>query len=244
MLVPAFVTLGCAVDNEYIAKLPLFEARSDKIPGLMSPLERKEAIREKGKKGKKASEADKEMIVAQLMVEYRTSPDRNMRRESVDAMAKIPYSKRDQYMKEILNDEDSFVRISALEALGAMNTLSQEELVAIFIEHLKRDPDKDVRLTSVRLLGQSFPWQSPKSAISPELRNTVLAALGDALYDKISAVRYESMQSLHRVAGKDFGNDINRWIQYVQYVKGETSDAPRERSFAEKLPRIQLPMLK
>ncbi|MDR0337298.1 MAG: hypothetical protein LBI18_09430, partial [Planctomycetaceae bacterium] len=72
----------------------------------------------------------------------------------------------------------------------------------------------------------------------------IVQALGEALYDKVPAVRYEAMQSLHKITGKDYGNDINRWIQYVQYQKGETEKVPAERSFAEKLPTIQLPMFK
>jgi len=112
-----FGCVGCATDNAFLAKVPLFEARNDKIPGLMSPKERKKLIQEKGEKGAKAPEGEKEILVAQLMVEYRTSPDQNMRREAVDAMAKIPHPKRDSYMKEMLKDDDPFIRISVLETV-------------------------------------------------------------------------------------------------------------------------------
>lgn len=240
------LTSGCAVDNEVLAKMPLFEAKSDRIPGLTPPHKRKELIREKGKQGAKAKENEKETLVAQLMVEYRTSPDPNMRREAVDAMAKIPHPKRDEYLKEILQDADPFVRISSLEALSRTYSGSPSELAAILQEHLKRDPDKDVRLISIRLLGDSFAWQAKKKGVAatPELRDGALAVLGEALYDKVPAVRYEAMQSLHKVSGKDYGTDINRWMQYARHVKGESTEAPQERSFAEKLPKIHLPMLK
>lgn len=241
---------GCATDNEYIAKLPLFEAYSDKIPGLTPPIERKKQIRLKGEKGAVAPDAEKEILVAQLMVEYRTSPDPNMRREAVDAMAKIPYPKRDLYMKEILEDADPFVRISALEAVGQTFNGERAELASILIEHMKSDPDKDVRLTCVRLLGDKFAGRSKgivpvTVALAPEAVGTaVFDALADGLYDKVPAVRYESMQSLRKVTGQDYGSDINRWIQYVRHTRGESPELPKERSFAEKLPRIQLPMLK
>lgn len=236
-----FLNSGCAVDNEFMAKMPLFEAKSDRIPGLMPATERKKMIRTKGEKGAKAPEQEKEIIVAQLMVEYRTSPDPNMRREAVDAMAKIPHAKRDEYMKEILKDQDPFVRLSALEAVGESFNGSQKELVAIMIEHLKTDRDKDVRLAAARLLG---PIGQTQLKGGNELTQNIVAALGEALYDKVPAIRYEAMQSLAKTTAKDYGKDINRWIQYVQYTKGETAEQPKERTFAEKLPTIHLPMFK
>lgn len=232
---------GCAVDNEFLAKMPLFEAKSDRIPGLMPATERRELIRAKGEKGAKTSDQEKEVIVAQLMVEYRTSPDPNMRREAVDAMAKIPHAKRDEYMKEILKDDDPFVRLSALEAMGESFNGSQNELLAIMIEHLKTDRDKDVRLAAVRLLG---PIAKSTSKEGNELTQTIILALGEALYDKVPAIRYEAMHSLAKTTKQDYGKDINRWIQYVQYVKGETTEQPKERTLAERLPTIHLPMFK
>jgi predicted transcriptional regulator with HTH domain len=244
-----FSTSGCAVDNEFIAKLPLFEAKSDKIPGLEPPHQRKKQIQFKGQQGATVSDSEKEILVAQLMVEYRTSPDPNMRREAVDAMAKIPHPKRDQYMKEVLTDSDPFVRLSALEALGKTYNGTRKELALLLIETSKKDTDKDIRLTAIRLLPQTAP--SPSQKITPQtpddiksLRSFIVQELGETLYDKVPAVRYEAMQSLHKITGKDYGNDINRWIQYIQYQKGEAETLPSERSFAEKLPAIQLPMFK
>ncbi|MDR0608570.1 MAG: HEAT repeat domain-containing protein [Planctomycetaceae bacterium] len=242
-----FTTSGCAVDNEFIAKLPLFEAKSDKIPGLEPPQQRQKQIQLKGRKGASVSDAEKEILVAQLMVEYRTSPDPNMRREAVDAMAKIPHPKRDQYMKEILTDSDPFVRLSALEALGKTYNGTRKELALLLIETSKRDTDKDIRLAAIRLLAHSFPKQPERKnvvKIPDEIETMIVQVLGEALYDKVPAVRYEAMQSLHKITGKDYGNDINRWIQYVQYQKGEAETLPNERSFAEKLPSVQLPMFK
>lgn len=245
LLLAVLGSSGCAVDNEFLAKMPLFEAKSDRIPGLLPPLERAKLIRAKGEKGAKAPDSEKEILVAQLMVEYRTSPDSNMRRESVDAMAKIPHPKRDEYMKEILKDQDPFVRISALEAVGKSYNGSQQELATILIDHLRHDPDKDVRIAGARQLATALPWKAGKGETVPEeLRRRCVAALGETLYDKTTVIRYESMQALRVVTGKDYGSDINRWTQYVRYTKGEEPELPKERTFAEKLPSIHLPMLK
>ena len=235
----AVLLSGCAVDNQHIAKLPLFEARSDVIPGLDSPHQRKKTIREKGEKGAKASDAEKEVLVAQLVLEYQTSPDPNMRREAVDALAKIPHPQRDRHLQEILKDENPFVRLSALEALGKTYSGPVDELVSLLINQMKIDPDKDIRATSVRILGNV----TPKNSANDLHRSTVLE-LGNLLHDRVPAVQYESMQSLGRITGKNYGNDINRWLQLVRYMNGEVPELPSERTFSEKMPRIALPMFK
>jgi hypothetical protein len=244
MLLPIFggiavLLSGCAVENEQLAKLPLFSAKTDNIPGLVSPHQRKKDIREKGAKGATAHDSEKEILVAQLVHEYQTSPDPNMRREAVDALAKIPHPQRDQYLREILKDENPFVRLSALEALGKTYSGPVDELVSLLIETMKADPDKDIRSTSVRILGD----RCPKDSANELHRNTVLE-LGNLLYDKVPAIQYEAMQSLGRITGKNYGNDINRWLQLTRYMKGEVPELPPERTFAEKMPRIALPMFK
>jgi hypothetical protein len=50
------------------------------------------------------------------------------------------------------------------------------------------------------------------------------------------------MVSLQSITGKDYGHDVNRWQQYVRYTGGEEPEAPSERSLAEKIPSITLPM--
>jgi len=52
------------------------------------------------------------------------------------------------------------------------------------------------------------------------------------------------MGALQKITGKDYGYDINRWLQYVRYQNGEVPDLPSERSLAEKMPNVALPMFK
>jgi hypothetical protein len=267
ILVPIFgsiaVTLfsGCAVENQFFAKLPFFEAKSDHIPGLDPPPLRKKLIREKGKKGASAGESDKEIYVAQLVYEYQTSPDPNMRREAVDALAMIPHPDRDRYLLDIVKDESPFVRLSALEALSKTYSGNPEDLTALLIDRMKADSDKDVRLVSIRILGDVSPkinnsverdmlWQKGtvslwrKRTVSNDTGDVAIMELGNLLHDKVPAVRYAAMGSLQKITGKDYGHDINRWLQYVRYTNGEVPNSPSERSLAEKMPSIALPMLK
>ncbi len=242
---------GCATDNEFLAKMPLFEANSDRIPGLTPPRERKKQIELKGQKGATAPDAEKEILVAQLMVEYRTSKDPNMRRAAVDAMSKIPHAKRDLYMKEVLKDPDPFVRISALDAIGKSFKVPEEQ-VGILIESMKSDSDKDVRLRAadhVGILGAAYAGREKKVlpitiATNGEQAKRIESALSEMLLDKVPAMREQAMVSLHKVTGKDYGMNINRWLEYTQYTRGERSEAPKERSFAEKIPKPQLSMFK
>ena len=254
ILFPIFAGLtillsGCAVENQQLARMPLFEAKSDVIPNLDSPRDRIKLIREKGTKGATASEADKEILVAQLVYEYQTSPDPNMRREAVDALAKIPHPQRDKYLREILQDDNPFVRMSALEALGKTYSGPKEELTTLLIDRMKADPDKDVRLSAVRILGNIALNKNDlvlkkDPNYERELRNTIALELGDLLHDKVPAIRYEAMGSLKKITGKDYGHDINRWLQYVRYSKGEVPDLPSERTLSEKMPSISLSMFK
>jgi len=230
---------GCAVENQYLAKLPLFEAKTDRIPGLDPPHERRKLIREKGARGATASESDREILVAQLVHEYQTSPDPNMRRETVDALAKIPHPQRDQFLQEILQDPNPFVRLSALEALGNTFSGKPEDLQALFINRMKTDPDQDVRVAAIRILGDV----APKNTSDPS-HQMIVSELGNLLNDRVPAVRYKAMLSLQRVTGMDYGNDINRWLQYIRYINGEVPSLPAERTLTEKLPTISLPMFR
>jgi hypothetical protein len=237
---------GCATDNQYLAKLPLFETKSDVIPGLDPPHQRKKIIQEKGKQGAAAGKSEREILVAQLVYEYQTSPDSNMRREAVDALAKIPHPDRDRHLREILKDENPFVRLSALEALSKTYSGSREDLMTLLINQVKTDLDKDVRLVSVRILGDVCPqtnliYKDPSERM---FADSVILELGNLLQDRVPAVRYEAMRSLNKITGKDYGHDVNRWQQYVRYAKGEVPDVPAERSMAEKMPSIALPMFK
>ena len=234
---------GCAVDNQHLAKLPGFEARSDQIPGLDPPHARIKLIREKGSMGEKASESDREVLVAQLVHEYQTSPDPNMRRTAVDALAKIPHPQRDRFLQEILNDTNPFVRLSAMEALGSTYSGDSADLQALLINRMKTDSDQDVRVAAVRILGDVVPPDKLQGKVNDRNRSAV-SELGNLLNDRVPAVRYAAMGSLHKITAMDYGYDINRWLQYMRYVNSEVPDVPAERTFMEKLPTIALPMFK
>ena len=60
-----------------------------------------------------------------------------------------------------------------------------------------------------------------------------IGALGDALNDSDPAMQYRAVLSLKQATGKDFGDSVDRWQQYVkqQRPQGSASSlAERDRS--------------
>ncbi len=238
---------GCAVDSPFLAKFPGFSARSDQIPGLMPARERLEIIRKKGEYGKKATDQEKSILIAQLMLEYETAPSHHLKREAVDALGKISHPDQFTCLKEVLADSDPQIRISALEAIGQeMYRDGREQLVPLFIDIAKTDTDKDVRVLAMQRLGKIGKnlWADAKQdGYSAAHKSQIFVTLANALEDKQTIIRYEAMQQLKQMTGMDYGNDINRWLEYVQYQNGEIATPPKEKSWVEHLPKIQLPML-
>ena len=87
-------------------------------------------------------------------------------------------------------------------------------------EALRGDVDADVRLAAAKALG--------------ETKNTAAtAALGEALNDSDPAMQYQGVLALQKVTGKDLGDDVNRWQQYVKNGQPEPT-----LSWAEQIRRL------
>ena len=82
---------------------------------------------------------------------------------------------------------------------------------------LAHDRDKDVRMAAARGLGQSHEQIAKQ-------------ALGAALDDNDPAMQHRAMVSLKTVTGKDLGNDVDKWRQYVK----TGNVRPDDRSWAER----------
>ena len=86
---------------------------------------------------------------------------------------------------------------------------------------LRADVNPDVRLAAAKALGET---KSPEA----------VPALGEALTDTDPAMQYRAVLSLQKVTGKDLGNDVGRW---QQYVKGQQPTATSP-SLAERFLRL------
>ena len=233
------IVSGCATDNEFLLKHKccLFSRRSDKIPGLVSPRERAEMIRDKAAKVREASLQDRNVVVAQLVHEYRISMDPNIRWEAVKALEMIPHPDRVDNLKLAMSDEDVNVRIAACR--GLVKNLQVNQGLPKEMEHTLRhvilnDSDRDVRVAAIQCLTKAGRRCEPET----------LALLEQCLHDRTAAVRYAATGTLATCTGRDFGPNVDRWLQYFQNQRGEAVPAPRERTFAEKLPKPEWTMFR
>ena len=108
------ILLPFRTENEFLAGMLFFEAIPDVERVIDCPHERIKRMREMGTQGATVSESDREILVAKLVYEYKTSPDPNMRREAVDALKKIPHPLRDRFLQNIL-------QAPYLESVGALS---------------------------------------------------------------------------------------------------------------------------
>lgn len=241
---------GCATDNPFLLQCKFINRRSDQIPGLTQPWKRAELIREKAKNASKAPAAERDLIVTQLIKEFRESSNPNIRRETIDAIAVIPHPYRIDYLKEGLFDEDPGVRMAACNGIaeGKENLKNNSDEVGHILRTLlASEKDTDVRTNAIRLIGtlpcNFTPDQLRKGRRPGEDPNLIV--LGQALNDRSTVVQYQAMLSLKQYTRLDYGVDQTRWTDFVAYVNGESnSKLPAERSLAEKLPTPQLRMFR
>ena len=244
-VLPGCSTPFIATDNEILLRFPGTERRSDKIAGVLTPKDRRELIEEKGEKGAHAGVDEKEVLVFQLMQEYKRSTDPIIRRAAIDALGKIVAGADIKpalpLLNEALRDESLGVRISAANALGTYAEKAQQtpavletraqaaRLLSLRYRELgysidagekkENDERKDLRLTILRCLSH-FPE-------SPELLASLREGLeGEPLDD--GALRLSAMNALGKVTKKRYGADYGLWRDYLDYREGKTSEAPKE----------------
>jgi HEAT repeat protein len=206
---------GCADMDILPTWVPFQGAISDTVPGVVTPAERIAELRKLSEKTATSSDAEKQRVSQQLVASIRTEKDPLIRVEILRALGHYPGSDADAVLKAALADSDTHVRSVACEAWGRH---SDAQAVKLLSDTLRADVNPDVRLAAANALGET------KSA-------EAAAALGEALSDGDPAMQYRAMLSLQKVTGKDFGNDVGRW---QQYIKGQ-EPATTSPSLAERL---------
>ncbi|MDR3110167.1 MAG: HEAT repeat domain-containing protein [Planctomycetaceae bacterium] len=227
----------------------MFNNKKDYVPGVITPAERIASIRLKAASGQNADRLEREVLLGQLLNEYRESPDPNIRREAIEAMALIPLGTRVISVKEGLTDSNESVRRSTCTVLANIagekgcSTADRNEILHALRSTMRNDKDKNMRILAMKAISPAARQIRITDGDKSEEYNRIVDELGVMLEDKTTSIRYEAMLSLQMVTGLDYGLDIDRWIGYTEYRKGEANEKPRERSWSEKLPQPQLPML-
>jgi HEAT repeat protein len=207
--------VGCA-DLDFLPYwMPFQPPPSDKVEGVVTPAERIAELRKLADNAGGGAE-EKAKTSAKLAAAIRKEQDPLMRMEIVRALGRYPSPEADEVLKAALSDDDPAVRQAACEAWGRRADKTAIDLLG---ETLRGDVNIDVRLAAAKALGSTH---NP-AAMKP---------LAEALDDANPAMQYRAMLALREATGKDLGNDVARW---QQYVKGELPE-PKP-SLAEQIRR-------
>jgi HEAT repeat protein len=209
----AMTMAGCADMDILPSWVPFQGAPSDELPGVVTPAQRITQLRELSNKAGQSSEAEKQRISQQLAESIKTEKDPLIRMEIIRTLGRYPGPAADAILKAALADADTHVREIACEAWGRRR---DADAVKTLGNVLQSDVDTDVRLAAAKALGET----RNKDAVAP---------LGEALSDNDPAIQYRAVLSLEQVTGKDLGENLGQW---QQYVKGEHSEPP---SLAERI---------
>ena len=256
---------GCATpfystDNKILLHFPGAARRSDQIPGVLRPWERIKLIEEKGKKGAKAPVEEKDVLLLQISQEFEKSDSPNVRRASVEAIAKISRNYQNPVAENIfriaLEDNELNIAVSAADGLGvyALDVKDGAEesrrlAVELLADKYKRLPfsiaagseeenkrRKDLRAAILRNLAYFQESDSPLVFETLELGLT-----GEKLDDGV--LQDAAMRALAEITGEKYGLDAERWVQFLQYRRGESSK-PSELSITDRAPKIDTALLK
>jgi HEAT repeat protein len=210
------VLSGC---SELPTWVPFTKETPDRLPGVPTPAEKLAALRKLVKDAPSRNAEEKQRVVHDLTKALPKELDPMIRAEIITTLAHYPHPETDRVLQAAIRDSDVDVRITACRAWAIRGGPEATKTLATM---LSSDADKDVRLAAAKSLGQS------KDAAA-------VAALGGALDDPDPAMQYVAVGSLRSSTGKDFGNDVNQWRQYV---KGETPKPDRPISVAEQLRKM------
>jgi len=213
LILCGIASLGLAGCDSLPTWIPFQGPISDSLPGVVAPAERMAGLDKLIEDAPKATPEQKQLISNQLANSIRDEKDPLIRERIIRVLGAYPSASADAVLKAAVNDPDASTRIAACEALGRRN---DEQSVQLLATAMSGDAESDVRLAAARALGET---KSP-GAVKP---------LGEALNDVDPAMQWRAVQSLKQVTGKDLGNDVSRW---QQYVRGETPSPP---TLAERL---------
>ncbi len=183
--------------------------KSDVVPGVVAPSERVAQLRALARQGLSPG-ADPQHVSAQLEAAYRQEADPLIRQEIVRLLAPYQSPAAESALRSAVRDADADVRVAACQVWGQRKGPTA---IAVLGEVVRSDTDLDVRQAAVKALGQT---RDPSA----------VAALAPALDDRDPAMQYLAVTALRQTSGRDFGNDVNLWRQYVRGELKEPQQSP------------------
>ena len=145
-----------------------------------------------------------------------SDPNAVLRAEAVLTLAEFQTAETVPTLQLAMNDEEADVRIAACRAWGRCGGPDALDLLS---RTVRNDSDLDVRLAATTELAKFQDQQS-------------LEALAVALNDKDPALQHRAVQSLKSVSGRDYGNSIPAWRDFVE---GRSPTLPEPPTIAERI---------
>ncbi|MEO8495182.1 MAG: HEAT repeat domain-containing protein [Planctomycetota bacterium] len=139
-----------------------------------------------------------------------------LRAEATLTLAEFPVPETIPTLHVAMEDEDTNVRIAACKAWGRRGGPDALDLLSRTVSN---DKDLDVRLAATAELAKFKDQQS-------------VQALGVALNDKDPALQHRAVQSLKSVSGRDYGDSVPAWRDFVE---GRSPALPKPPTIAERL---------
>jgi hypothetical protein len=207
--------VGCNEFAELPTWVPFAGPIADDLPGVTSPSQRLAALQKLSDNAAWKRPPERRKIAGQLAAAFFVEEDELLRAEIVRTMVKFPGPGTDAVLRAAIDDKEAEVRLAACEVWAKRGGA---EATMLLTARLEGDLDKDVRLAAAGGLGL---LKDPGA----------VAALGKVLDDADPAMQYRAVLSLQQNTGKDLGNDVNQWRQYV---KGETPKPAKPVSIAER----------
>jgi len=177
---------------------------------------RLEELTELQKRADGMSEAEQAQAAANLARALAEDPSPLYRAQVARTLGSLSVPAATEALRQAAHDKEPSVRIAACTAWGKRGS---EEAVSVLAEVLSKDGDLDVRTAAARELAN---YKTPG----------VIPALGLALDDPDPALQHRAILSLKTVTGKDFGNSVPAWRQFVREGEVQPGEVP---SLAERL---------
>ncbi|HEY5313276.1 MAG TPA: HEAT repeat domain-containing protein [Pirellulales bacterium] len=179
----------------------------DTGPTIATPQDRINKLHQLAKLAPQRGPAQLEGESQDLVQVLRKEEDPLMRAEILRTLAVYPTEAATKMLTAGLKDTDSDVRIACCEAWSKRKGHDATRLLS---EMLTSDTNIDVRMAAARALGETGD-------------PTATAALAQALEDHDPAMQYRAVQSLRKLTGKHYGDNVAVWREYV---KGNSPPEP------------------
>jgi HEAT repeat protein len=188
--IPALATMNPWLRNEW--------AEDEKIAPTF--FQKKNELARIRTSAKSYSPEKRQQLVTQIATRYREENSRVLRAELIRTLGAFPGASAEETLLVAATDPDPDVRRLACEGLSGRNTA---ESLNVLAQAVSGDNQLDVRLAAARSLRT---YKDP----------VAVRALGMALDENDAAMQFVAMDSLKSASGKDYGQSLAAWKEYVQ----------------------------